>query len=142
MHKFTNQSNLNFHKFNNQSKICVNLPINQILNSHKIQQLTFQIFQKNFAALLILFTECFFTVIPNILYLVTDNIILPFVDLRIATLRAIGYSTDAMVTTTVYWITWNKVIFGGRVVKPSGIQVHVNTNNATIPTTNHWFWLN
>jgi hypothetical protein len=93
-----------------------------------------QIFKKNLAALAVLVTECLFTVIPNLLYLITDNLILPFVDLRVATLRGVGYTTDALITAIVYYYTWNKVIRPTIIVRPQNNQQH---GNITHMTNNH-----
>ncbi|KAI6171115.1 hypothetical protein M3Y97_01063700 [Aphelenchoides bicaudatus] len=74
--------------------------------------------RKNFAVLLILITELLFTVLPNALHLTTNNAIIPVLQIRFATTVGIGYSSDAAVTTIVYWYTWHKIIMPNK-VQPS-----------------------
>lgn len=80
--------------------------------------------------------ELLFTITPNALYLLTDNAVIPFLEIRIATMLAIGYSTDALVTTIVYWYTWHKII-SRSIVKPSVTVLNGNQNqNVSDPTNN------
>jgi hypothetical protein len=102
---------------------------------------------------LILITEMLFTVIPHALFLLTNNAVVPFLQLRVISLIGIGYSTgrkvyrcflitkfsDALVTTIVYWTTWLRVICPSK-VQPSITVLNANANQmATSATTGDWF---
>jgi hypothetical protein len=75
-----------------------------------------------------------FTVTPNALHLLTNSAVIPYLNIRINTTVAIGYSTDALITAIVYYYTWNKVIRPTTIVRPQNNQQH---GNITHMTNNH-----